>query len=62
MLVECNEGVAFFEKNVFKYEMDKCKMVCLAAGSGVEIHYNVSYSRENLKKLAKTIGEFIEKG
>lgn len=62
VLVECNEGVAFFEKNVFKYEMDKCKMVCLAAGSGVEIHYNVSYSRENLKKLAKTIGEFIEKG
>lgn len=58
-LVECNSGIAIFEKNIFKYDPCLCRPVGIA--DCYDIRYSISYRDKSMGKIAEEIRVFFGK-
>lgn len=58
-LVECNSGIAIFEKNIFKYDPWLCRAVDITDCH--DIRYVISYRDKRMGKIAEEIRRFFDK-
>lgn len=56
-LVECDAGIAVFEKNIFKYDSLLCRTVGIL--DCYDIRYYISYRDHTMKKIAEEIKKIL---
>lgn len=58
-LTECNNGIAIFEKDLFKYDKETCETVDI--GFHFPLSYIVSYKGEEMRPAVRLIENFLMK-